>query len=150
MALTVIFALAGSMVLSLTLMPVLASLLLPKRIEERGAAADAALPMRFTIPFCDFAMHHKLAVLGLPPAVLIRGVWHDRAESRFGVRAATCPKGPLPSASSGWREPIWTNRSATTPQWNGVILADVSRRSRTRLEPRSAPPKSPPIRWASN
>jgi cobalt-zinc-cadmium resistance protein CzcA len=35
MALTVIFALIGSMVLSLTLMPVLASLLLPRRIEER-------------------------------------------------------------------------------------------------------------------
>ena len=35
MALTVIFALLGSMVLSLTLMPVLASLLLPKKIEER-------------------------------------------------------------------------------------------------------------------
>src|SRR5204862_3995531 len=35
MALTVLFALAGSMVLSLTLMPVLASLLLPRRIEER-------------------------------------------------------------------------------------------------------------------
>ena len=35
MALTVIFALAGSMVLSLTLMPVLASLMLPKRIDER-------------------------------------------------------------------------------------------------------------------
>src|SRR5207245_7013522 len=35
MALTVIFALAGSLVLSMTLMPVLASLLLPRRIEER-------------------------------------------------------------------------------------------------------------------
>src|SRR5262245_6825974 len=35
MALTVIFALAGSMVLSLTLMPVLASMVLPKRIRER-------------------------------------------------------------------------------------------------------------------
>ncbi len=35
MALTVIFALLGSLVLSLTLMPVLASLLLPKRIRER-------------------------------------------------------------------------------------------------------------------
>src|SRR5207248_3452059 len=35
MALTVILALAGSMVLSLTLMPVLASLLLPRRVEER-------------------------------------------------------------------------------------------------------------------
>ena len=35
MALTVIFALIGSMVLSLTLMPVLASLILPRKIEER-------------------------------------------------------------------------------------------------------------------
>src|SRR6266849_4367078 len=34
MALTVIFALAGSMVLSLTLMPVLCSLLLPRRMAE--------------------------------------------------------------------------------------------------------------------
>ena len=40
MALTVIFALAGSMVLSLTLMPVLASLVLPKRIAEREPLAD--------------------------------------------------------------------------------------------------------------
>src|SRR4030066_2521916 len=35
MALTVIFALAGAVVLSLTLMPVLASVMLPKRIDER-------------------------------------------------------------------------------------------------------------------
>jgi cobalt-zinc-cadmium resistance protein CzcA len=35
MAMTVIMALAGSMVLSLTLMPVLASLFLPKHIEEK-------------------------------------------------------------------------------------------------------------------
>src|SRR5205814_10700655 len=35
MALTVIFALAGSMILSMTLMPVLASLVLPRRVEEQ-------------------------------------------------------------------------------------------------------------------
>jgi cobalt-zinc-cadmium resistance protein CzcA len=35
MALTVLFALAGSLVLSLTLMPVLASLLLPRNMEEK-------------------------------------------------------------------------------------------------------------------
>src|SRR5206468_11000364 len=35
MALTVIFALVGSMILSLTLMPALASLLLPKHVQER-------------------------------------------------------------------------------------------------------------------
>ena len=41
MALTVIFALAGSMVLSLTLMPVLASLLLAQADRGTRAAADA-------------------------------------------------------------------------------------------------------------
>ncbi|MAT15141.1 MAG: CusA/CzcA family heavy metal efflux RND transporter [Planctomyces sp.] len=35
MALTVLFALAGSMILSMTLMPALASIVLPKRIEEK-------------------------------------------------------------------------------------------------------------------
>ena len=42
MALTVIFALVGSMVLSLTLMPVLASLLLPRRMDEKRPAGGAA------------------------------------------------------------------------------------------------------------
>ena len=43
MALTVIFALSASLVLSLTLMPVLASLGLPRRMSERG---DARRPPR--------------------------------------------------------------------------------------------------------
>ena len=46
MALTVIFALVGSMVLSLTLMPVLASLLLPQTHRGTRAAVDAAGPSR--------------------------------------------------------------------------------------------------------
>ncbi|HZN36013.1 MAG TPA: CusA/CzcA family heavy metal efflux RND transporter [Pirellulaceae bacterium] len=70
MALTVIFALAGSMVISLTLMPVLASFLLPKKIAEREP-----LLMRVAHaihnPILRFAMHHKLAVLGLAASVLI-------------------------------------------------------------------------------
>jgi len=70
MALTVIFALAGSMVLSMTLMPVLASFLLPKKIEEREP-----LLMRVAhaihYPILHFAMHHKLAVMGFAACVLI-------------------------------------------------------------------------------
>jgi cobalt-zinc-cadmium resistance protein CzcA len=70
MALTVIFALIGSMVLSLTLMPVLASLLLPKKVKEREP-----LMMRIAhaihYPILQFAMHHKLAVLGFAASVLI-------------------------------------------------------------------------------
>jgi cobalt-zinc-cadmium resistance protein CzcA len=70
MALTVVFALAGSMVLSLTLMPVLASLFLPRKIAEREP-----LLMRIAHaihnPILRFAMHHKLAVLGFAAAVLV-------------------------------------------------------------------------------
>lgn len=70
MALTVIFALAGSMVLSLTLMPVLASLLLPKKVEEHEP-----LLMRIAhaihYPILQFAMHHKAAVMGFAASVLI-------------------------------------------------------------------------------
>lgn len=63
MALTVIMALAGSMVLSLTLMPVLASLFLPQRSEEREPLLIRVLK-RLYAPVLRFTMHHKLAVIG--------------------------------------------------------------------------------------
>ena len=59
MALTVIFALVGSMVLSLTLMPVLASLLLPRRIEEREPLL-MRLAHRIHNPILRLCMEHKL------------------------------------------------------------------------------------------
>jgi cobalt-zinc-cadmium resistance protein CzcA len=62
MALTVIFALAGSMVLSLTLMPVLASLLLPRRIQEREPVLMRAAKWLYA-PVLKIAMHHKAAVV---------------------------------------------------------------------------------------
>ena len=70
MALTVIFALAGSMVLSLTLMPVLASLMLPKRIDEREPLVIRVLK-RLYAPVLRFTMHHKLAVLGFALCLLV-------------------------------------------------------------------------------
>jgi cobalt-zinc-cadmium resistance protein CzcA len=70
MALTVVFALAGSMLLSLTLMPALASYLLPRKVKEREP-----LLMRIAhaihLPILRFSMRHKLAVLGLAASVLI-------------------------------------------------------------------------------
>ena len=70
MALTVIFALAGSMILSLTLMPVLASLLLPKRPAEREPwLMRVAHALHY--PLLRFAMNHKPAVIGLAACVLI-------------------------------------------------------------------------------
>jgi heavy metal efflux system protein len=70
MALTVIFALAGSLVLSLTLMPVLASLALPRRIAQAEPLVIRVLK-RLYLPILHVTMRHKLAVLGLAVSVLV-------------------------------------------------------------------------------
>jgi cobalt-zinc-cadmium resistance protein CzcA len=70
MALTVIFALAGSMILSMTLMPVLASLLLPKRIEDRTPLL-MRLAHRIHNPILRLCMEHKLVVIGIAVGVLV-------------------------------------------------------------------------------
>lgn len=70
MALTVIFALMGSMVLSLTLMPVLASFLLPKKVEEHEPFL-MRIAHAIHYPILQFAMHHKAAVLGFAASVII-------------------------------------------------------------------------------
>ncbi len=70
MALTVIFALMGSMILSLTLMPVLASFFLPKQIEEHEPFL-MRVAHAIHYPILQFAMHHKLAVMGFAASVLI-------------------------------------------------------------------------------
>ncbi|REJ91751.1 MAG: AcrB/AcrD/AcrF family protein [Planctomycetota bacterium] len=70
MALTVIFALAGSMILSLTLMPVLASYVLPKRLEEREPFLIRWIK-RLYQPILHFTMHHKLAVIGFALCLLV-------------------------------------------------------------------------------
>ncbi|MBL8822593.1 MAG: efflux RND transporter permease subunit [Planctomycetia bacterium] len=70
MALTVIFALIGSMILSLTLMPVLASFFLPKKVEEREP-----LVMRIALalykPVLAFSMKHKFIVLVVAATLLV-------------------------------------------------------------------------------
>jgi len=70
MALTVIFALMGSMVLSITLMPVLASFFLPKRVEEREPFL-MRIAHAIHYPILQFAMHHRLAVMGFAASVMI-------------------------------------------------------------------------------
>ena len=70
MALTVIFALVGSMILSLTLMPVLASLLLPRSIEEREPLL-MRLAHAVHAPILRLCMHHKFFVVGFALCVLV-------------------------------------------------------------------------------
>ena len=70
MALTVIFALLGSMVLSMTLMPVLASLALPRRIEEREPLL-LRLALALYRPVLAFSMTHRVAVAAFAASVLV-------------------------------------------------------------------------------
>lgn len=68
MALTVIFALLGSMALSLTLMPVLASLGLPRRVKEQENAVVRVAKWIYR-PVLHWAMRNRWPVIGI--AVLI-------------------------------------------------------------------------------
>jgi cobalt-zinc-cadmium resistance protein CzcA len=81
MALTVVFALIGSLVMSLTLMPVLASLLLPRRMRERDPVL-VRLARRLYAPVLRLSLRHGFAVLGLAAAVLAVGVFIARGLGR--------------------------------------------------------------------
>ncbi len=70
MALTVVFALAGSLILSLTLMPVLASYVLPKQLAEREPLL-IRVARRLYKPVLHFTMRRKTAVIGFALCVLV-------------------------------------------------------------------------------
>ena len=69
MALTVIFALLGSMVLSMTLMPALASLILPKRMTDNEPLFLRMVKAVY-IPVLRITMRQKLAVILFGATVL--------------------------------------------------------------------------------
>ncbi len=70
MALTVIFALAGSMVLSMTLMPVLASFILPRRMSEKEPWLMRLAHMIHN-PVLRICMDHRFAVVSFAACVLV-------------------------------------------------------------------------------
>jgi cobalt-zinc-cadmium resistance protein CzcA len=71
MALTMIFALAGSLIISLTLVPVLASLLLPKRVKEKDPLLVRLAHFIYT-PVLNAALRMRWLVL-LGAAALVAG-----------------------------------------------------------------------------
>ncbi|HVX59754.1 MAG TPA: CusA/CzcA family heavy metal efflux RND transporter [Pirellulales bacterium] len=73
MALTVLFALAGSLVLSLTLMPVLASMFLPKKMEEKDVWLIRVIK-RFYAPLAARAIRHPLLTTGLAVGLFAAGI----------------------------------------------------------------------------
>ncbi len=116
MALTVIFALAGSMVLSLTLMPVLASLLLPRRITEREPLLMRLARICYA-PLLRFTLHHKAAVLLIAVSVLAFA---------FGVVAPRLGSEFVPQMSEG-------SIAIAITRLAGTSLEDVVERN-TRIE----------------
>jgi cobalt-zinc-cadmium resistance protein CzcA len=70
MALTVIFALLGSMLFSMTLMPVLASFCLPRRVQEREPLL-MRLAHRIHNPILRLCMQHKVVVIGIAVGLMV-------------------------------------------------------------------------------
>jgi cobalt-zinc-cadmium resistance protein CzcA len=91
MALTVIFALLGSMILSMTLMPVLASLALPRRIDERQPFL-MRLALVVYRPILAFSMKYRLAVAAFGATVLV---------AAFGLIAPNLGSEFVPKLSEG-------------------------------------------------
>jgi cobalt-zinc-cadmium resistance protein CzcA len=104
MALTVIFALAGSMILSMTLMPVLASLILPGKIEEREPLL-MRLAHAIHAPILRIAMQHRFAVIAFAVVILVVA---------FGLIAPSLGSEFVPTLSEGAIE-INVVRLADTP-----------------------------------
>ncbi len=91
MALTVIFALAGSMLLSVTLMPVLASYFLPSKMQEREPLLIRGIKWVYR-PILHFTMHQKTAVVLFAVGVLAFA---------FGVIAPNLGSEFVPKLSEG-------------------------------------------------
>jgi cobalt-zinc-cadmium resistance protein CzcA len=70
MALTMIFALLGSLILALTLIPVLGTFLLPRKIRE-AEPWIVRVSRRLYRPVLDAALRHRLPTLGLATLLLV-------------------------------------------------------------------------------
>ncbi|OYW24362.1 MAG: CusA/CzcA family heavy metal efflux RND transporter, partial [Planctomycetales bacterium 12-60-4] len=73
MALTVLFALAGSLVLSLTFMPAMAAMFLPKKMQEKEIWLIRVIHWFYT-PIVDRAVQHPVITVILAAAVLFAGI----------------------------------------------------------------------------
>ena len=112
MALTVLFALAGSLVLSLTLMPVLASLRLPRKLEEKEVWLIRLIKWIYQ-PLVARVVRHPVITVGTVAS----------RSSRSASRSA-CESGSRVHAAAGRRRPA--GRSGPAAQrLAGRLRADV-------------------------
>jgi cobalt-zinc-cadmium resistance protein CzcA len=147
MALTMIFALAGSMLLSLTLMPVLASLVLPRSAPEREPWLVRACH-RLYAPVLDLVLRwRRMTAAGRAGRGGGRGpCWPPAWAASF------CPSWASRrwrSARYGWPAWRWTRRWRSTTGSSGRCWRSFRMRSSTS-GPGWARPRWPPIPWASS
>jgi cobalt-zinc-cadmium resistance protein CzcA len=147
MALTVIFALLGSMVLSVTLMPVLASLFLPKSVDEREPLL-MRIVHRMYAPILRLSMRHKGWVMAFAFGVSFVA---------FAIIAPNLGSEFVPRLSEGALAINVIRLSGTDLDDSIRYNTLMEKTSSTRFPMKSstfgagsARPKSPPIRWASN
>jgi cobalt-zinc-cadmium resistance protein CzcA len=136
MALTITFAMAGSLVLSLTLVPVLAALILKPKEEKDTFLVRWA--KKAYVPLLDWALERKKRVIGTA-LVLLVGTLALFPLARQGVHAAACRRGPSCSASPASRRPRWTNRCRCLRR--SIPPCARSTRRFAPCSPRSAAPR---------
>jgi len=81
MALTVVFALAGSLILSLTLMPVLASMVLPRNVREREPWVVRVLKRAYA-PVLEWVLRARGGIIAAAGLALVLGAF---AATRLGT-----------------------------------------------------------------
>ena len=113
MALTVLFALAGSLVLSLTLMPVLAYTSLPRKMEEKDVWLIRLVKWIYR-PFVERALAHPL----LTAAFGDLASWPSACPIALGLGASSCPSSTKATSwlkaiacpARRWKEPLSMTR----------------------------------------
>lgn len=109
MAWTVLFALAGSLILSLTLMPVLATIALPRKMSEKEVWLIRAIKWLY-VPILERTLNHRVATalaaltvfaVGIPVALhLERDFMPKLEEGDLLVEARRLPSATLEGAES--------------------------------------------------
>jgi cobalt-zinc-cadmium resistance protein CzcA len=132
MALTVIFALVGSMLLSLTLMPVLASLALPKRGGGPRQSADALAEARYRPVLAAGRSRTAAVVLALAGCSSANAAASPPSSARSSCPG--CARAPSSSTPCAWPASRSTSPSATAPRSSGPC-SELPRRDRARLDP---------------
>ena len=147
MALTVLFALAGSLVLSLTLMPVLATIALPKKMSEKEVWLIRVHQMVLSSADARARCSRHRVLTMLAALVVVRRQHSRGAAPGRRIHAPARRRGPADRERCGCRRPRSKSSIAMTTQIEKLLL-----KNSPRSKPSSARPgvrRLPPTSWES-